>query len=63
MDHNTRPNARVANIRFETASVWRSRQHFKTCGTKLALDKHPATRPMSVGRELASMPRQPFAAP
>ena len=53
--HSTCPNARVANILFDTASVRPSRQHLRTCGTKLHVDKQPATRPTRVGRELASI--------
>src|SRR5215210_3577641 len=55
MHQSTSPNARVANMRFETASVRPSRQHFNSCGTKLDVDMQPAMRPISVGREPASM--------
>jgi len=48
--------ARVANIFLDTASVRPSRQHFRSCGTKLQLERQPAIRPMIVGREVANMP-------
>ena len=48
--------ARIANIFLDTASARPSRQHFKSCGTKLQLERQPAIRPMIVGREVAKMP-------
>src|SRR5919107_482589 len=36
-------------MRFEIASVWPSFQAFQTCGTKLDVDRRPATVPSTVG--------------
>src|SRR3954449_6873462 len=59
---STRPKARVANIFLDTASVSPSRQHFKSCGTKLQLERQPAIRPIIVGSEIESVSILPASA-
>src|SRR5215203_6615061 len=49
------PNGADSEHLLDTASARPSRQHFKSCGTKLQLERQPAIRPMIVGTAVAVM--------